>query len=304
LPQDQDTEKNGIISPNIFAQPLSIFGIPVDRETIFSDHKKIYKPRIEKRQRKLIVKVTALKYFLQPQERIRCLTTGYSPVSVLEQVLTGPAFLFFKRAILVFTDNRILHVRTSFSRKAGNSISQIMYGDCRSIVMKGRALIVSYKNGQTEVFNYIGRREKKKVKALIEELTLKLKDPAVFKSRVALCPKCTNVLKTRIAFCENCKLKFRTPLAAGLLSLAVPGGGYLYCSRILLGSIAAVVEVAAIGFLVVQWLNFRKGMPLEWSILLAAAGILILEKIVATFHATQMTQDYIPKTSDFEMGKS
>ncbi len=304
MPQSQNTVKNDAISPNIFAQPLSIFGVPVDRETIFSDHKKIYKPRIEKRQRKLIVKVTALKFFLQPQERIRCLTTGYSPVSVLEQVLTGPAFVFFKRAILVFTDNRILHVRTSFSRKAGNAISQIMYGDCKAIIMKGRSLVVTYKNGQKEAFNYIGRREKKKIKALIDELALKFKEPAVFKSRVALCPKCTKVLKSGISFCNACKLKFKTPLATGLMSLVIPGGGYLYCNKILLGAVAAVVEIAAIGVLIIQWLNFRKGMPLQWSILAAAAGILILEKIVTTFHSTQMTQDYIPKGSDFELGKS
>jgi len=304
LSQIQDTEKESAVSANIFAQPLSIFGIPVDRETIFSDHKKISKPRIEKRQRKLIVKVTVLKSFLQPQERIRCLTTGYSPVSVLEQVLTGPAFLFFKRAILVFTDNRILHVRTSFSRKTGNSVSQIMFEDCSAISMKGRALVVSYKSGQTETFNYIARREKKKIKALIEELPLKPKEPAAFNSRVALCPKCTKVLKARISFCEACKLKFKTPLAAGLMSLAVPGGGYLYCNKIILGAVAAVVELAAIGFLIVQWLNFRKGMPLQWNILLAAAGILILEKIVTAFHSTHMTQDYIPTTSDFEMGKT
>ena len=53
-------------SPNIFARPLSIFGVPVDRETIFSNHKGMYKSRIEKRQRKLIVKTTHLniKFFL------------------------------------------------------------------------------------------------------------------------------------------------------------------------------------------------------------------------------------------------
>ena len=304
MSQSRENETDGLISPNIFAQPLSIFGIPVDRDTIFSDHKKIYKPRIEKRQRRLIVKVTALKFFLQPQERIRCLTTGYSPVSVLEQVLTGPAFLFFKRAILVFTDTRILHVRTSFGRKTGHAVSQIMYGDCSAIFMKGRALVVSFKSGHKETFNYIGRREKKKLRALIAELPLQPEAPAEFRSRVALCPRCTHVLKARIGFCEDCKLKFKTPLATGLLSLAVPGGGYLYCNKILLGAVAAGVELAAIIVLIIQWLNFRKGMPLQWGILAAAAGILILEKIVTAYHSIQMSHDYIPKSRDFEIRKT
>ena len=35
-----------------------VFGLPVDREILFSNHKDIYKKRIEKRQRKLIVKIS------------------------------------------------------------------------------------------------------------------------------------------------------------------------------------------------------------------------------------------------------
>ena len=34
-----------------------IFGLPVDREFLLSNHKDIYKKRIEKRQRKLIVRI-------------------------------------------------------------------------------------------------------------------------------------------------------------------------------------------------------------------------------------------------------
>ena len=35
-----------------------IFGLPVDRKTLFSNHKNVYKRRIEKRQRKLIIKLS------------------------------------------------------------------------------------------------------------------------------------------------------------------------------------------------------------------------------------------------------
>ena len=34
---------------NIFGRPLSIFGVPVERDTIFSNHKGVYKNHIEKR---------------------------------------------------------------------------------------------------------------------------------------------------------------------------------------------------------------------------------------------------------------
>jgi hypothetical protein len=304
MPQSQDIEKESVVSPNIFALPLFIFDLPVDRETIFSNHKKVHKARIEKRQRKLIVKVTALKFLLQPREVIRCLTTGYSPISVLEQILTGPAFLFFRRALFIFTNQRILHVRTSFKRKIGSSVSQIVYQDCSAIFLKGRAMVVCYKNGQKEVFNYIGRSENKKIRALIEELPPQTETPAVFGSRVALCPSCTRVLKANSSSCEGCQLKFKSPVAAKWLSLIVPGGGYLYCKHILLGAVAAAAEIAAIGFLIVQWFNFHKGLSLQWSIAAAVAGGLVLEKIVAAFHATQICQDHIPKPADFDIRDS
>ena len=57
-----------------------IFGLPVDREILLSNHKNVYKKRIEKRQRKLIVKLTFLKPFLKKGEKILLITTGYSPL--------------------------------------------------------------------------------------------------------------------------------------------------------------------------------------------------------------------------------
>jgi hypothetical protein len=46
-------EPVGIMAPQIF-------GLPVDRESMFSNHKKVYKKRTEKRQRKLIIKLPFL----------------------------------------------------------------------------------------------------------------------------------------------------------------------------------------------------------------------------------------------------
>ena len=45
-----------------------IFGLPVDRKILFSNHKNVYKKRVEKRQRKLIVKLPFLKPFLKQGE--------------------------------------------------------------------------------------------------------------------------------------------------------------------------------------------------------------------------------------------
>ena len=57
-----------------------IFGLPVDRKTLFSNHKNVYKKKIERRQRKLIIKLSFLKTFLKPGEKILQITSGYSPL--------------------------------------------------------------------------------------------------------------------------------------------------------------------------------------------------------------------------------
>jgi hypothetical protein len=75
-------EPTGLMGPQIF-------GLPVDRETLFSNHKKIYKKRIENRQRKLIVKLPFLKPFLKKGEKILLVSTGYSPITSLAQYATG-----------------------------------------------------------------------------------------------------------------------------------------------------------------------------------------------------------------------
>ena len=62
-----------------------IFGLPVDRQTLFSNHKEIYKKRVESRQRKLIIKLSFLKPFLKTGEKILLISTGYSPLNSLPQ---------------------------------------------------------------------------------------------------------------------------------------------------------------------------------------------------------------------------
>ena len=50
--------------PAGFMSP-KVFGLPVDRDVLFSNHKNIHKKRIEKRQRKLFVKLGPLKPFFR-----------------------------------------------------------------------------------------------------------------------------------------------------------------------------------------------------------------------------------------------
>jgi hypothetical protein len=148
-----------------------IFGLPVDRDTLFSNHKEIYKNRVEKRQRKLIVKTSFLKPFLKRGEQILLVTTGYSPLNSPAQYLTGFLFVYLKRSLFVFTNSRIFHIQTTSKYNYQNSIAQIAYAGCRSIVLKRGNLTVQYERAgkKTEIFKGIAVSERKKIRSLLKK---------------------------------------------------------------------------------------------------------------------------------------
>lgn len=303
MAKTKNPSSNTTQSLNIFGRPLSIFGVPVDRETIFSDHKGRYKSKIEKRQRRLIVKTTFIKFFLHSDECIRCLTTGYSPISALEQLFTGLAFLFFKRAIFAFTDKRILHIPTRFNRSSFGAVSQVLYEDCAHLRLKGRALVVKYKSGSEEQFPYIRRRERKKLKALLSAIELKPKAAGNLNARVKLCPSCTNVLDAKSHICPTCKIKFKTGFQAKLRSLLLPGGGYFYTRHTILGAVLGLVEVAVMTKLILDGIALSQGIAvnLGWTAVLTFA--LIAEKLISAYHTEQLTKEFIPEPKDFAVRK-
>ena len=98
-----------------------IFGIPVDRKILFSNHNNIYKKKIEKRQRKLIVKIPFIKAFIKENERVLLITTGYSPISTIEKYLIGWLFIYLKRSLFVFTNKRLFHIPTTPNYSYRNS---------------------------------------------------------------------------------------------------------------------------------------------------------------------------------------
>jgi hypothetical protein len=237
-------EPTGLMGPQIF-------GLPVDRETLFSNHKKIYKKRIENRQRKLIVKLPFLKPFLKKGEKILLVSTGYSPITSLAQYATGFIFVYLKRSLFVFTNHRIFHVPATPNYQFKDTIAQIYYDGCRSISMKGGTLVVEYaKFGQMEKFKAIAFSERKKIKAL-----LKAKPISGTKTRLGerfhLCPRCTHPLSTGKYVCESCQLKFKNKIIAYIIAILFPGGGYFYTRHYLIGLLNAIVEIFLLAYIAV-----------------------------------------------------
>lgn len=306
MTSDQKDVADEQTSPNIFARPLSIFGVPVDRETIFTNHKGIYKSRVEKRQRKLIVKTTHfnINFFLHNNERIRCLSTGYSPVGIFEQLLTGLAFLLFKRAMFIFTDKRLLHIPIRIGGRLAGSISQILFEDCSKIWLNGRQLMICYKSGDTERFPYIGRKEKKKIRSILEHLPIQPKEAGKLNGRVYVCPRCTANLESGASSCSSCNLRFKRALMAGLWAALLPGGGYFYNRYVILGVLLGLAEVISAAVLIYYWMLYFKAEPVHLTLLVCSTGAFCIEKYIMAFHAALLTTDFIPAVKDVALQKS
>jgi hypothetical protein len=289
---------------NICSKPLTIFGFPVDRQLIFSNSGGYYKKSMEKRQRKLISRVAFLRYFMHYGEKLLFLSTGYSPISILEQALTGPLFLFFKRAIFIFTDKRIIHIPTRFNRAHRHALSQILYADCQRIELHGRTLVATYQDGRQESFPYMGTPEVRKIRKILTRLPIGNGQPSENPHRTALCPNCHTLLADGSETCPACELAFKTGFKARLRSLILPGGGYFYSRNPLPGVVSAGIELLLMGLYVVTCLDFGNGLEYTYTLLPIMGAAYLIMKLITAFHAHLLVQSSIPEEAHLELRRA
>jgi hypothetical protein len=285
--------KSNSVNQAVTPHQENAFALPLDREILFSNYKGDYKKGIEKRQTKLLKKIPFLKNFLSEDERILLITTGCSPTSLLEQLLTGWIFIFLKRSVFIFTTSRIFHIPTKRNYSYRNSIAQILYSDCTSIQIKGRKLIVEYKNGMKEKFLYIARKEKRKIRALLP--TISFEGPlSKTQKRTHLCPRCTAELHEGKYICENCYLEFKNKDEAKKISLIYPGGGYFYTRHPFLGISDAIVETILIILVILSLINLVHGVQGSGVNLCTFAILLVIEKALTVYHSNHFVKEFIP----------
>jgi len=269
-------------------------GLPVDTDVLFSNHKNVYKPRIEKRQRQLLGKLSFLKAFLTEDERMLQVTTGCSPLSIIEQFLTGWIVFYLNRSLFVFTNKRIFHIPTKQNFAYRNSIAQILYGDCQSLAVKGRTLVAQYKNGKTEKFVYIAGHERKKIATLLKEGPLQAEhSPAA--ERTHLCPRCTGPLIREQYTCGNCSLAFKNKKDAKRISIIYPGGGYFYTRHLFLGMGDALVEVYLSVFVIAALLDVISAVRGSLFAFVLLSLILAAEKALTVYHSNHFVKEFVPK---------
>jgi hypothetical protein len=289
---------------NICCKPLNIFGLPVDRQLIFTNAGGYYKKSMEKRQRKLISKVAFLRYFMHFGEKLLFLSTGYSPIGILEQILTGPLFLFFKRAIFIFTDKRIIHVPTRFNRIHRRALSQILYTDCEQIKLQGGSLVIVYRDGQRESFPYMGTPEVRKLQKILPRLPIGSAQPSANPHRTALCPRCHHPLAEGNELCPACQLAFKTGFKARLRSLLLPGGGYFYSRNPLPGLVSAGIELLLMGLYVVTCMDFGNGLTYTHTFLPIMGVAYLAVKLITAFHAHLLVKSSIPEMAHLDLRRA
>jgi hypothetical protein len=281
-----------------------IFGLPVNREVLFSNHKDVYKKRIEKRQRKLIVKIGPLKPFLRRDEQIFLITTGYSPLASLGQYLTGFAFSYLKRSIFVFTNLRIIHLPTTPSYKYNNCLAQIAYPGCLSIAMRGSTLVVQYaKFGRIEKFRAFAVQERKKIRALLQKQILLSGTKTQLAGRTHLCPRCAQRLVEKKDACANCRLNFKTSSVAAILAILMPGGGYFYVRQFLIGILDGVLEIFLLIYSIFLFRDFFNQVPVDMNYLVVIPLLFLYIKITAIIHSSHFTADFIPTQKNIKPSK-
>ncbi|HQK99614.1 MAG TPA: hypothetical protein PK090_02515 [Smithellaceae bacterium] len=275
----------------------SLSGLPFERDVIFSDHQNNYKKRIEKRQTKLLSKLSFLKPFLKEGEKILLVTTGCSPMSLLEQFLTGWIVFYLKQSMFVFTNKRIFHIPTKSGNKYRNSVAHIPYEHCRSIEIKGRSLVVTYQNDKKEKFYYMAWSEKKKIRALLQTAPT-ASAPGRKAARMHLCPRCTAELIENKYTCPNCHLEFKNAAVGKKVSILYPGGGYFYTGHWFLGIGDALTELFLLLFVVGLLVSVWQGAHAAVVTLIIFLILLILEKAVSVYHTNHFIKEYIPAKKD------
>ena len=285
------------------AASAETYGLPINRDTAFSDKKGNFKERIKKQQLKMLKDyVPLLKQFLEPGEEVLLLMRGCSPMTSMEQFTTGWMIYYVKRCTLAVTNRRILHFPAKKDFSPRHSIAQIRYGDVGEIkpsVFLGRKFTVIYKNGKKETFLYVN--ESAKLKSILSDLQFAGQQPTAIGARHHLCPKCNAALTPGIYICSSCRLEFRNEQRARKLSIIYPGGGYFYTSHPFLGAGDAFVEAVLTVYVLIGVYNMVLGNrdnTVGLFQLFFFGFLLVLEKLYSLLHAKHYVKEYIPVEKD------
>ncbi len=269
--------------------------LPINGQQAFSTHAGKFRERIKKQQLNILRPfVPVLKHVLEPNEEILLASRAISPIRIVEELTTGWLIFLIRRCVLVVTNRRVLHFPTTPGFSPRDSLSQISFNDIESF-KAGRKIKLKYKSGEGEKFHRV--LNGKKFGRTLSALTKGSSASTQFRSRHAVCPKCTSALVEDRYTCSKCRLEFKNPRTARLFSLIFPGGGYFYTRHPFLGIADALVELPLLVFTLLFLIGAATGHPQfegQWMTGGILGGVLLIEKLVTIYHADRFVREYIP----------
>jgi len=291
--ENNTSQARAISAHSLFRGPVFVFGKPIDRDIIFSNHRGVYKKSVEKRQRRMLIKISFINDFLEKGELIRLIAGGYAPLSRLERFLLRYLTVFQRRALFVFTDRRVLFVPTTFTYGYRHSVAEIRYANCKNIRVIGQSLRFNFHNEGFEQFPYIGRKERRKLRAVLSGLDLGA-GPTEAPHMTYLCARCGAAIPDASASCPRCRLRFWTAAEAGKMALLIPGGGYFYMGNTLYGVAAAALELLLAVLLVLSVVDMAQGLKGSFLAVILLGTALTGIKAVSFFHSQDLVQGRFP----------
>ena len=112
--------------------------------------------------------------------------------------------------------------------------------------------------------------------------------------RSHLCPQCTTLLESGNYKCDACQLKFKNKIAAFILAILLPGGGFFYTRHHLIGLINAIVEIIMVGYFYLIWQDVIRKPENRMIYLVGLAVIFVIVKIISIIHSSHFVEEFIP----------
>ncbi|MGF1451217.1 MAG: hypothetical protein ACFB21_03965 [Opitutales bacterium] len=249
-----------------------------------------------KKLKQLRVFDPVIRSMLRPGERVFYLTQGVRN-NFLEQQFFGWAAYYFSRSAFVFTDQRVLILHLLAERKLGHFVGEIHYDDIARLkpTFFG-GLLLKFRTKKQIVFAHVPARDRKFIKEFLLPMIEGNEALGQGGQEIRhLCPACYSPCADATASaCSACGCKFKTPKAAAMRSLILPGMGDYY-----LGSSLGLLEMTVVG---AMWAYFVAMLLMIYSPAVPNEEGLVAEEAI-TFGAILLVGHLMDALKTYYMAK-
>jgi hypothetical protein len=243
------------VHPEQSVRLSSHHGIMVREDTAFTNREGIEKLGIRKRTEQALDKLQEpLRKILGPDEAVLYVARAQIMLTGIEKLSIGGYAALLAPAVLVLTNQRLLHLLVTWNGRWKRSMRGARWGDMDEAKVKGLlnvTLNITYRDGRKEIFGRMMRNDAKKIQFLLEAL-LPHATGETFSAlgMTSFCPECRAPLTREVYECANCRMKFKDEKTLLKLSMFIPGGGLFYTGHLLLGMLHAMTDLILILFAV------------------------------------------------------